>query len=73
MLYESLPPASKMQTSALYSLGGLASPDELLGAASAFIIPSEVKEERNVVDPTAAQLAAPRNFLLLMPILVVGF
>ena len=38
-----------------------------------FIIPSEVNDERNVVDPTAAQAAVPRNFLLLISLLEDGF
>ena len=72
MLNESFPPARRIQTNALYSLGG-AIPITGLGAAREFIIPNEVNEERNVVDPTAAHAAEPRNFLLVMPILVVGF
>ena len=44
-----------------------------LGEAREFIIPKEVNDERKVVDPKAAQPAAPRNFLLVMPALEVSF
>jgi hypothetical protein len=43
------------------------------GEAREFIIPRVVNDERNVVEPKAAQLVAPKNFLLVMPFLSVGF
>ncbi|RMG86146.1 MAG: hypothetical protein D6714_04700 [Bacteroidetes bacterium] len=57
MLKESLPPCNKTQTSALYPVA------EVLVSASELMASKFASVDKTVVEPSAAQLVCPINFL----------